>query len=109
MGAYVFEAEPPFAITLFPTEPLIGNRFYNETFGWAFRAQDFIVFPLGCVVSGDTLFVSMGWQDQYAWLMELNIPALIKSLTPVKSRTLNDRFDQHIRDIDYRKIDDILT
>ena len=97
MGAYLYEVEPPFAITHISHEPIIPRIFYDEhTDGWSFRAIDYIVFPMNIVVDGDNLLVSVGRNDRSGWVVRLDIKGLVRSLLPVNSTVLKDRFFEHM-------------
>lgn len=65
MGAYAFEARPPFKITRMTLLPLLsGSRHdpYSE-------AKPLVVFPCGAVLENDKWFVTMGVNDlESAWI-----------------------------------------
>lgn len=97
MGAYLFNPEPPFAITHISNEPLVPHRFYDETLdGWAFRSIDYIVFPMNIIAVDDLLFLSVGRNDRSGFLVKLNITGLVDSLLPVTSDIILDRFYEHV-------------
>ena len=60
---------PPFNITHFAPQPLIPTPFYNESFGWAFRSIDYIVFPMSLVEIRDNLYFSTGYNDKGTWIV----------------------------------------
>jgi hypothetical protein len=94
MGAYLFETTPPFRITHVTPNPIIPNAFYNETFGWSYRAIDYIVFPMSIVVRDDVLYLSSGRNDRSGWMTTMNITGLVEYMIPVefevKQNHLND-------------------
>jgi predicted GH43/DUF377 family glycosyl hydrolase len=69
IGAYLFDPMPPFNITHFAPQPLIPTPFYNESFGWAFRSIDYIVFPMSLVEIRDNLYFSTGYNDKGTWIV----------------------------------------
>lgn len=94
MGAYLFEPIPPFRITHVTPNPIIPNSFYNETYGWAYRAIDYIVFPMGMVMRDDVLYLSSGRNDRSGWMATMNIAGLVDYMIEVefdvKQNNLND-------------------
>ena len=94
MGGYIFEVNPPFAITHITSEPIVPNAFYNESLGWAFKNVDYIVFPMGLSinVTSDNMMVAAGKNDQRGWWIEMSFSGFIKSLKPVKTTTLLNKF-----------------
>ena len=94
-GAYLFEAEPPFAITHWTPHPIIPKPLYDENNGWAFKAIDYIVFPIGLLVRNGTAFVSMGRNDNSGWAVVMNTAALVDDLLPVKSSVVVNKFHKH--------------
>jgi hypothetical protein len=97
MGAYLFRTEPPFDITHISSEPIIPKKLYKaSTSGWAFRAIDFIIFPMSIqLIKRDQILLSLGRNDREGWTIALNLTSLVSSLTPVTSRVLLNRFDEH--------------
>jgi hypothetical protein len=98
MGAYLFDPEPPFAISHISPDPIAPNEFYNESFGgWAYKRRlDYIIFPMGYIIRGDTIYVTCGKNDRAGWVVTLNKTALITSLKPLASVTVVDRFREHV-------------
>jgi hypothetical protein len=84
MGAYLFDATPPFRLSHISPEPLVPQALYDERQGgWAFKAIDFIVFPTGIVERQGVLFLTLGRNDNSGWIVSLNASALVNSLVPV--------------------------
>jgi predicted GH43/DUF377 family glycosyl hydrolase len=65
MGAYSFEAEPPWRVTQVTTRPLLAASDEDE---W-WPQKPLVVFPCGAVLQGSTWLVSMGVNDlKCAWM-----------------------------------------
>jgi len=96
MGAYLFDSQPPFAITHWTPDPIIPKPIYDESNGWAFKAIDYIVFPVGLLVRNDTCYVSMGRNDNSGWIMKANVAGLVSTMVPVVSKTLSNKFERHV-------------
>lgn len=65
MGAYAFEAEPPFRITKITPEPLLSGSPYDR---WG-EGKPLVVFPNGSLLRDRTWFVTLGVNDlDSAWL-----------------------------------------
>ena len=89
MGAYLFEARPPFRITHISYEPIVAKTFINESLGgWASRWRDYVIFPMGFVFNDAHIWVSYGRNDREGWIVKLNRTGLIASLQPVNSIVL---------------------
>eukprot|EP01031_Cornospumella_fuschlensis_P029313 gene29313-35387_t len=86
MGAYLFNPQPPFAITHITPDLIACKQCYDEKLGWTYKAVDYINFPMGFVVrANDTLFLSIGKNDKSAYLLKMNKTALIEYMVPVES------------------------
>jgi predicted GH43/DUF377 family glycosyl hydrolase len=83
MGAYTFSANPPFNITKMSPEPIIGEGFYARS-----SHQKYVILPGGFVISGSRIYVTYGKDDDEMWIAEMSKEALMKSLIPVKERSL---------------------
>lgn len=83
MGAYTFSAKPPFEITRISPEPIIGKQFYN---GPAYNTWKplRVVFPMGCVMDEQYIWVTYGRQDFETWVAKLDKKKLYQSLIPCK-------------------------
>eukprot|EP01036_Dinobryon_divergens_P022657 gene22658-30937_t len=95
-GAYLFDPTPPFAISHWTPNPIIPKPLYDENNGWAFKAIDYIVFPIGLLVKGETCYVSMGRNDNSGWMVKMNVSGLVDSMVAVKSKTILNKFSRHI-------------
>ncbi|OGN64307.1 MAG: hypothetical protein A3E80_05615 [Chlamydiae bacterium RIFCSPHIGHO2_12_FULL_49_9] len=81
MGAYTFSPNPPFQITKFSQEPIVGRGFYAPS-----HHEKKVIFPGGFVVSGSKIIVAYGRDDEEIWIAELDKGKLMNSLIPVKSQ-----------------------
>lgn len=96
MGAYLFNSEPPFEITHITPDAIIPKPLYDEANGWAFKAIDYIVFPVGLLVKEDTLYVTLGRNDNSGWTLILNQTLFVDSLVPVRTKILENKFFKHL-------------
>lgn len=80
--------QPPFAITHMSAEPIVSHSFINESFGWAYKSVDYIVFPMGFLFDDNCIYVSYGKNDRDGWILKLNRSEFVRSLKPVKSKVL---------------------
>ena len=79
MGAYTFSASPPFQITKMTPEPIIAEGFYTQS-----RYEKRVIFPGGCVISGDRIYVAYGKDDYELWIAIIDKKALMKTMITVK-------------------------
>lgn len=80
MGAYTFEAKPPFRITKMSQEPIIGNNFYQ---GKSYKPYWFptqCVFPCGMIIDEETIWISYGRQDHELWIAKLDKKRLLSAM-----------------------------
>ena len=88
--------EPPFAITHVSPEPIFHQTFINESYGWAYKVIDYIVFPMGFIFDDDFIYVSYGKNDKDGWILKLNRTGFFNSLRPVKSKVIGrSDWDRH--------------
>ena len=80
--------DPPFAITHISPEPIIHPTMMNESFGWAYKVVDYIVFPMGFIFDDRYLYLSFGKNDKSGWSVKFEKEGLIASLKPVRTRVL---------------------
>lgn len=82
MGAYMFSADPPFALTRMSREPIFGRGFYR---GPAYKTWKplRVVFPCGFICKGQNIWVFYGKQDHEIWMVKIDKQGLFKSLIPV--------------------------
>jgi predicted GH43/DUF377 family glycosyl hydrolase len=83
MGAYTFEADPPFAITSISKEPIVGKNFYH---GLAYKTWKplHVVFPGGYIMDEHFIWVFYGRQDFEIWAAKLDKKELYQSLVPIQ-------------------------
>ncbi len=87
MGAYTFQAEPPFSITRISPKPIVGKDFY---YGEIYHAQTWkplrCVFPCGMITNKKYVWISYGRQDHEIWVAKLDKKKLMDSLAPVTAK-----------------------
>lgn len=85
MGAYLFDAQPPFAIKKISPKPIVGRNFYigkkYPSYWTALQA----IFPCGIVQKGPYLWISYGRQDHEIWVAQIDTKLLLESLIDVKN------------------------
>ncbi len=84
MGAYTFNAKPPFNMTKISPEPIIGKNFYNGPKYNTWKPL-LVVFPGGFVHEKDYIWISYGRQDHETWIVKLDKQGLLNSLIPVSN------------------------
>jgi len=96
MGAYLFDVDPPFSVTHISDHPIIPSALYGEEIdGWAFKAIDYIIFPMNIIEYDDKILLSLGRNDRSGYVVVLNTKGLVSSMKPVHSRVVKDRFYEH--------------
>ena len=80
MGAYTFEPEPPFRITRFSKEPIVGPGFYKGRSYKPYWGSIQCVFPAGMIMEGNTIWLSYGRQDHEIWIAKIDKKKLLDSL-----------------------------
>lgn len=80
MGAYTFEAEPPFEMTKISPEPINAPEFYTYSY-YSKR----VIYPGGFVVDGPDLHLAYGKDDCEVWVATIDLEELKNSLVPVKT------------------------
>lgn len=83
MGAYTFEASPPFQITHVSPEPIVGKNFYHGPKHKTWKPLH-VVFPGGFVMDSDFIWVVYGRQDHELWVVKLDKSGLLSSLNELK-------------------------
>jgi len=86
MGAYTFDARPPFALTRISPEPIIGEEFYSKTDYKPYWKPIKAIFPCGFVFDEQYVWLAYGKDDHEVWVAKLDKVKLLKSLVPVSSR-----------------------
>ena len=92
MGAYLFEADPPFRITHFSPHPIIPNPVYNQTNKWAFQNIDYIAFPMGFYYTDDYIYLCMGRNDREGWIVVMKRNNFLLSLHEYSSEVHANNF-----------------
>lgn len=84
MGAYLFEAKPPFAIKKISPRPIVDKTFYSGEAYQTWKPLK-VIFPCGFIYDHQYIWVSYGRQDHEAWIVKLDKIELLKSLIPLES------------------------
>ena len=82
MGAYTFEADPPFTIKSMSQKPIMAKTFYEGPMyvNWKpLRA----VYPMGFIMDDTFIWLSYGRQDHEIWVVKLDTKGLLNSLKAV--------------------------
>lgn len=82
MGAYAFEAKPPFRITRFSKFPLLTGSPYDP---WM-PGQPLVVFPCGALLRNGTWLVTLGVNDMASAWIEIPHEELVER-TPIYGQT----------------------
>lgn len=85
MGAYTFQAEPPFAITSISPVPMTAENFYRPPYHKTWKPMR-CIFPGGLIIDEDYLWIAYGRQDHEIWIAKLDKKKLYESLVPVPRR-----------------------
>jgi predicted GH43/DUF377 family glycosyl hydrolase len=80
IGAYTFSAKPPFEVTSYTPQPIIGKGFYTLS-----NREKRVIFPGGYVVSDSKIYMVYGKDDYEMWIATIDKGALKKALVPVKN------------------------
>lgn len=80
MGAYVFEAKPPFSIKRITHKPLLSGSCKDP---WHFGKPP-VVFPCGCLFENDNFLVTMGINDLVSGWIRIPRESLEQKMTRVK-------------------------
>jgi predicted GH43/DUF377 family glycosyl hydrolase len=82
MGAYTFQAHPPFAITAISPEPIVAENFYHPPYYRTWKPLR-CIFPAGIVIDDNYIWISYGRQDHEIWIAKLDKKSLLQSLVSV--------------------------
>lgn len=84
-GAYLFDPDPPFAISHITPHPIMPLEWYDQgVSGWSFKAIDYIIFPMGYIIRNGTIFLTSGRNDDQGWILKMDFDLLIDYLIPVE-------------------------
>jgi predicted GH43/DUF377 family glycosyl hydrolase len=87
MGAYTFNAAPPFNLTKISPAPIVAKTFYQEPYHQTWKPLR-VVFPVGVVCDDKHIWVSYGRQDHEAWIIKFDKEGLYKSLVSLINQPL---------------------
>jgi predicted GH43/DUF377 family glycosyl hydrolase len=87
MGAYIFNKLPPFHIKYISREPLLHSTMINETLKWAYKAVDYIIFPMSYIIKNDIIYLSYGKNDLSSWILKLDKNKLFQNLKKVRTHS----------------------
>ncbi|MBM3198019.1 MAG: DUF3589 domain-containing protein [Chlamydiae bacterium] len=91
MGAYTFEASPPYRVTAVSAEPILFRGIYETPAKNTAYSKKKIIYPAGFVLGKeegkDVLYVSCGENDCAVKILTLDKETLLKSLVPVPLNT----------------------
>ena len=88
MGAYIFHKLPPFHIKYVSNEPILHHTMINETLKWAYKAVDYIIFPMSYIIKNDIIYLSYGKNDLSSWILKLDKNKLFENnLKKVKTHS----------------------
>jgi len=83
MGAYTFEASPPFRITRISHHPIFFRDQFDTAHVHTSNEGVKCIFPAGFSVKGDLVHISVGENDASSKVLTLSKSQLFKSLIPV--------------------------
>ncbi|MEN9654880.1 MAG: hypothetical protein RL235_992 [Chlamydiota bacterium] len=86
IGAYTFEAHPPFSITRMSKKPIVGKTFYQGPVYKHYWKPVRVVFPCGYIIDGNYLWIAYGRQDHELWVAKIDKQKLIESMELVTKR-----------------------
>jgi hypothetical protein len=79
MGAYLFEARPPFQITHISKSPIIGKSFYHSPDYETWKPLK-VVYPCGMLFDHQSVWAFYGKQDHECWVVKMDKKGLMNSL-----------------------------
>lgn len=82
MGAYLFEAKPPFRPLAITERPLITGEIVDDNIP-RLSNKIFVVFPSGVIRKGDSHYVSFGYNDYRCRYVEITDDLLQSELKPI--------------------------
>ena len=89
MGAFIFQAKPPFLPLAMSEIPLVHSEMYTgpwvENYIDTVYIADYIVFPMSIFVSevDDEVYILYGYQDLHGYLITLKLSTVLESLVRV--------------------------
>ena len=84
-GAYTFSAKAPFTLLGLSRFPIIEKALYTGKWNKRFprRKIDYVVFPMSFFIKASTIYVTVGHQDEYGYLLTLHLSDVLLSLRNV--------------------------
>lgn len=82
MGAYTFEAKPPFRITKISSHPILFEGIYDSPHN-PIQKDLYCIYPAGAVVEKDKLYLSCGENDSSIKIVTFDFNKLLQSLKPL--------------------------
>ena len=86
IGAYTFDAKPPFAINAVSPQPIVSKDFYAPPYYRTWKPMR-CVFPCGFVFDEDFVWIAYGRQDHEIWIAKIDKKRMYNSLIPVTTRS----------------------
>lgn len=83
MGACIFEAEPPFAMTHISPSPIIGCGFFSGPIYQPYWGSWRGIFPGGFVLDNDYIWIVYGRQNHELWVVKIDTKEMLQSLIPL--------------------------
>lgn len=80
LGAYTFEAKPPFRITAISNYPILFKGLYDSPYLNTGSPRKRVIFPCGFVVKENLIHISCGENDSAVKIITLDKEKLLKSL-----------------------------
>lgn len=80
MGAYLFNSQPPFAITMVSPQPIMSKGLYDNPL-----LYKRVIFPGGFIYDDKYIWISYGREDCECWIIKLDKQGLLNSLVPVSA------------------------
>ena len=86
-GAYTFSSRPPFVLKGVSRFPIVDKVLYSSKWNTRFpmRKIDYVIFPMSVFRINDILYLTVGYQDEYGWLLTLSLSEVMNSLRNVST------------------------
>ena len=86
MGALTFNSTYPFNLVAMSEVPVLTPELYSGK--WCWEGLDYVMYVMGVFIdpkNDSNVVVSLGWQDQHAVVMKMEIKGLLRSLKPISN------------------------
>lgn len=83
MGAYLYNAAPPFMLTHISPHPIVAPEFYQGEEHEYYWKPVQAIFPCGYIQDEQYIWIAYGRQDHETWVVKLDKKGLLQSLVPV--------------------------